>query len=272
LSYHHPTVANHFRLSAAERTILVGVVAAAVAGFMGFRWGLNRQAAFMAGIHQVNPDDAIELEALSRAYGPRRNSENAEEWIVRDFFKDEKNGVFVDVGANHHQRGSNTFYLETVLGWSGVAIDPQVKFAGGYKEFRPRTTFVPLFVSDTSNQQTTLYVTANDLVASSSKTFTEAFGDVSPTPTTTTTLDDVLDRLKITRVDFLTMDIELAEPRALAGFSIERFKPRLVAIEAHPATRQTLLDYFARHGYSLVGKYWRVDGENFWFAPMGAAR
>ncbi len=30
------------------------------------------------------------------------------------------------------------------------------------------------------------------------------------------------------------MDIELSEPKALAGFTIERFKPELVCIEAHP--------------------------------------
>ena len=123
---------------------------------------------------------------------------------------------------------SNTYYLETVLEWSGVALEPQVKFAEGYKQFRPKTVFVPLFVSDTSNQQTTLFVTANNLVASSSRAFTETYGEVTPTPATTTTLDEVLDRLNIQRIDFLSIDIELAEPQALAGFSIERFRPGLL--------------------------------------------
>ena len=63
------------------------------------------------------------------------------------------------------------------------------------------------------------------------------------------------------------MDIELAEPDALAGFTIQRFAPRLVAVEAHPPIRQQILDYFTRQGYSLVGKYWRIDSENFWFTP-----
>jgi anthraniloyl-CoA monooxygenase len=51
--------------------------------------------------------------------------------------------------------------------------------------------------------------------------------------------------------------------------SLERFRPRLLAVEAHPPIRQQLLDHFARHGYAPVGKYWRVDSENFWFAPVG---
>jgi FkbM family methyltransferase len=158
------------------------------------------------------------------------------------------------------------------MGWSGVAIEPQVKFAAGYREHRPRTTFLPLFISDVSDEQATLYVTANnDLVSSGVREFTQSWGDVTPTITTTATLDDVLDRLKIERVDFLSMDIELAEPKALAGFSIERFAPALVAIEAHPPVRQQILDYFVRNGYIPVGRYWRADTNNFWFAPVGKA-
>src|SRR5262245_50831748 len=85
-----------------------------------------------------------ELEALAARYGSARHSKYGEEWIVRDFFEDRRGGVFVDVGANHYQRDSNTYYLESQLGWSGLAIEPQTKFAADYRAQRPLTTFVPL--------------------------------------------------------------------------------------------------------------------------------
>ena len=236
-----------------------------VAG-LAFTFGVARTQGRLAAF--ISRDN-VEIQALERMYGPSRDSERVEEWILKDFFQGQRDGVFVEVGANHHQRASNTYYLETALGWSGVAVEPQMKFAQGYKEYRPRTTFVPLFVSDVSNQQATLYVTENDLVASSNREFTESFGEVTPTSATTSTLDDVLDRLKIQRIDFLSIDIELAEPQALAGFSIGRFAPALVAIEAHPPVRQKILDYFGRNQYVLVGRYWRADSHNFWFAPIG---
>lgn len=241
----------------------------ALAGSVGSSIARRQFDERLARLAKANASDADELAALRARYGPERNSEYAEEWIVRDFFGDQHHGVFVDVGANHHQRFSNTYYLEVALGWSGVAIEPQVKFAEGYRKYRPKTTFVPLFVSDVSNESATLYLTDNDLVASSTREFTEAFGEVAPTEVTTTTLDDVLTRLGVQHVDFLSMDIELAEPRALAGFSLERFEPRLIAVEAHLPIRQQLLDHFARHDYAPVGRYWRVDSENFWFAPVG---
>ena len=155
-----------------------------------------------------------------------------------------------------------------------MAVEPQTRFAEGYEKFRPRTTFVPLFVSDVSNQTATLYVPkTRHRVASVSKEFASSFDDdVVPTPTRTSTLDDILDRLGIKQIDFLNMDIELAEPQGLAGFSINRFQPSLVCIEGHLAVRERILEYFARHGYVLVGRYIRVDGDNFWFAPLGSVK
>jgi FkbM family methyltransferase len=235
----------------------------------GATFHLGQSAARSEAEHEANRENP-ELGRLRTAYGAPTNSRGSEEWIVRDFFKDERGGIFADIGANHYQRFSNTFYLETALGWSGVAIEPQVKFADGFRRHRPRTIFVPLFVADVSNQSATLYVPPNDLIASASRAFAEAWGTSAvPTPTTTTTLDDVLLRNRIARLDFVSMDIELGEPRALAGFSIERFKPRLVCVEAHLQVRQQILDFFAKHAYVLVGKYWRADPDNFWFMPAG---
>ena len=66
----------------------------------------------------------------------------------------------------------------------------------------------------------------------------------------------------------MSMDIELAEPKALAGFEIERFRPSLVCIEAHAKVRQQILDYFARHHYVVVGRYLRADPQNLYFEPL----
>jgi FkbM family methyltransferase len=262
------------RFVTAEYTIIAaGIVALALV--ISFRVG---QAAGAIGRVDASarPDYAFATDLAAR-YGPTRNSKDLEEWLVRDFFQDERGGVFVDVGANHHQVNSNTYFLETALGWSGVAIEPQARFAAGYAQFRPLTAFVPLFVSDVSHSEAVLYVPKSPAhhlgrVASMSREFTAQYdNDIAPTPTTTTTLDDALDQLRVARVDFLSMDIELAEPKALAGFSIDRFRPRLVCVEAHAGVRQQILDYFHQHNYVVVGQYLGVDNDNYWFVPLGTA-
>jgi FkbM family methyltransferase len=252
------------KLNVIELT-MIGVLVAILGCFAGALYVLRLPHPFLALA-------SSEVQELADRYGPARSSENGEEWIIRDFFQDRRGGVFVDVGANHYQRFSNTYYLETQLGWSGLAIEPQTKFAADYAVHRPRTTFVPLFVSDVSNSEAVLYV-SNDLAASSNRDFTEA-RSAFPSQSVnakTATLDDILNRNGIKHIDFLSIDIELHEPQALRGFSIDRFRPRLVAIEAHLPVRQQILDYFATHGYVVIGKYLRADVKNLWFAPSGGA-
>jgi FkbM family methyltransferase len=212
----------------------------------------------------------VERGVFERKYGPGHFSEREEEWLIRDFFQDRKNGVFVDVGANHYQVASKTYFLESRLGWSGLAVEPQTQFAAEYVKFRPRSKFLPFFVSDSSNGTARLYVLkASSMVASSTKEFVERFGkpdEVREVPTIT--LTDLLDAEKLSHVDFLSLDIELHEPAALKGFDIDRFKPSLVCVEALLPVRQQILNYFASHGYAVVGKYVWVDLENLYFAPV----
>jgi FkbM family methyltransferase len=210
-----------------------------------------------------------EAQPLMDKYGPSRNSYGPEEWIARDFFGDKKDGFFVDVGANHYKVTSNTYYLETTLHWSGIAIEPLKEFQADYEKFRPRTRFFPFFVSDASNQRAKMYVLEKDKqISSGEKGFTEQQGKKSQElEVPTITLTDLLDSEKVQVIDYMSIDIELWEPKALAGFDIERFRPKLVCIEAHPEVRQQILEYFARHHYVVVGKYLRADVNNLYFAP-----
>jgi FkbM family methyltransferase len=248
------------RLDAWTLALTVAFVAA-----VGFPLWVARYA---ANAHQVQ--SASELEYFRERYGPDRFTEREEEWMIRDFFQDRRGGVFVDVGANHYQQTSKTYYLESRLGWSGIAIEPQTEFQADYAAHRPRTKFFPFFVSDVSNDTARLYVIKRaSSVASSDQEFVKQFGqpdEVRDVPTIT--LNDLLAAEGITTIDFLSMDIELHEPKALKGFDITRFKPSLVAIEGLLPVRQAILDYFARNGYVLQGKYIWVDQENLYFAPL----
>ena len=141
------------------------------------------------GAHQVS----LEARPLEQKYGPAHNSEHEEEWIIRDFFNDRHGGYFVDVGANHYRHYSNTYYLDAVLGWSGIAVEPQREFADGYVKNRPRTKFKALFVSDESNEQAKLFVLdKNTLVTSAREEFTSRYGrGVKEVPAITITLNDL---------------------------------------------------------------------------------
>jgi FkbM family methyltransferase len=225
-----------------------------------------------AGTIRTYEDLETEAYYAPRFDGTPRHSTHAEEWLIRDFFRDRRDGVFVDVGASHFRDNSNTYFLETSLSWSGLAIDAQVEYAADYVQYRPRTRYITAFVTDQSDQRASLFVPPtgkNRQIASGQGQYTmdsTGLGETRSVPTFT--LDDILKREGIKQFELLSLDIELFEPKALAGFDINTHHPALVCVEAHLPIRQQLLDYFARHQYVVVGRYLRTDRINLYFMPV----
>jgi FkbM family methyltransferase len=217
----------------------------------------------------VVEDDLI--EALRVRYG-HLYSQGPEEWLVRDFFGDRRGGTFLDVGAFDPIRYSNTYRLEHDFGWQGIAIDAIVEFAPRYTETRPRTRFVAAFVGDQDGGEATLYLDPESaLVASGDPSFTARFTKkAAPRQVPRRTLDSILQEHRIDKVDFVSLDIELGEPAALAQFDLRRYRPALLCIEAHAQTRQQVLNHMARAGYVVVGRYLRADAANLYFTPLDA--
>ena len=104
-----------------KRRVMDLVVVAAVAAVVGLVAGsyepLHRRWAINLGLL-----GAYELTPLAERY-KTRESFFAEEWIFRDFFRDQRDGFFVEIGAGPHQTGSNTYFLEKERGWRGIAVD-----------------------------------------------------------------------------------------------------------------------------------------------------
>lgn len=202
--------------------------------------------------------------------GKNLYSQDNEELIIRDFFSDREGGVFVDVGANDYRINSTTFYLEEHLGWGGIAVDALPRFASDYSKYRPNTQFFSFFVSNRSEDKAKFFVNkSNDRVSSHSNSFSESHGgELEEREVATITLNDLLAGLGVERIDLLSMDIELAEPAALAGFDIQRYQPSLVCIEAHEAVRKEILEYFEVNDYKIVEKYLPFDDRNLYFTPV----
>jgi FkbM family methyltransferase len=195
-----------------------------------------------------------------------------EELIIRDFFQDQRDGIFLDVGCAWPVRSSNTFYLEKHLGWKGIGVDAVAEYGPGWRSKRPNSRFFSYLVTDRSGQMETFFKSPNPGLSSTNRTLAtgKAFGDdLEPEAVQieTITLDDLLDREGIEKLDLLSMDIEGHEPLALAGFDIERFQPELVVIEGKLVEENDgkVARYFERHGYERIERYRAFDAVNSYF-------
>jgi FkbM family methyltransferase len=197
-------------------------------------------------------------------------SQNDEELLIRDFFDDRRGGFFVDVGSFHWEELSTTYFLEKYLGWSGIAIDAQAGFAEGYKKYRPKTKFFSYAVTDHSGDTLKLYLTGGTSSLNSEwyKYFVKKGEEQAPPKAVdvpTITLNDLLQQNNVSKIDFLTMDIEGAEPAALAGFDIDKYQPELVLIEPTVNTREPIMKYLTEHGYERIEKYLERDKQSWYF-------
>ncbi|MCG8457730.1 MAG: FkbM family methyltransferase [Holophagales bacterium] len=228
-----------------------------------------------AGIEAfARPDEGAEgpkLDAQRILHtGTKLYSQNDEELIIRDFFGDRREGFFLDVGAGDWRKNSTTLYLEKHLGWTGIGVDARGHLRRGYDMNRPGTRFEAYAVTDATGGTIPFYFRGD--ISSVDPTWKDQFPDTRnlearEVQVPQITLDDLLARLRVDRIDFLSMDIEGSEEKALAGFDIDRFAPELVCLEmARGEPGKALLKYFEEHGYELLTEYVPYDKVNRYFA------
>jgi len=190
--------------------------------------------------------------------------------VIRHFFDGRRDGVFVDVGSAHYRDLSMTYFLEKDFGWTGVAIDALESWAAGYAENRPGTRFFAFIVTDHEGAKEPFYRLKGDIGSTALKERADMLeadwaSEVTEVLVPTTTMNALLDRAAVTKIDFLSMDIEGAEPIALAAFDIERFKPELIGIEVFPENQEAILAYFEEHGYERIDAYLTMHEDNWFF-------
>jgi FkbM family methyltransferase len=195
-------------------------------------------------------------------------SQALEELIIRDFFQDKEGGFFVDIGCAWPIYAGTTYYLEKHLGWRGLAVDALPQYRPMWEKNRPDAEFHQYAVTDRTGDMLTFYEHDWPAVSSLSKQHAALFGGeerLTQVDVPTITLNDLLDRAKVEKIDLISMDIEGAEPGALRGFDIERFAPELVCIEAAAGNGDFYLEYFGKHGYERIEKYAKHDKVNWYF-------
>jgi FkbM family methyltransferase len=86
-------------------------------------------------------------------YSAKSYSQEGEDMILRRIFEHKAKGFYVDVGAHHPKRFSNTYYFYK-RGWCGINIEPNPGAIMLFNQFRPRDINLAVGVSDEPGIQT----------------------------------------------------------------------------------------------------------------------
>lgn len=189
-----------------------------------------------------------------------KNSHEDEQKLVRQYFGNKNNGVYVDVGANEPVSQSQTYHLEQI-GWTGLLIEPLPHYADLLRQQR-NGTVVQMACSSPENHDKEQRI----IVAGGHSTLNYdpiALGTRSDQTIEVTcrTLDSVLEEHHIQPgFDFISIDIEGHEMEMFKGFSLSKWQPKLVLLEDH-VTNHEKHNHMTANGYQVLMR----TGLNSWY-------
>jgi len=196
----------------------------------------------------------------------RQPTQGEEERAVRDFFDGAGAGFFVEVGANHPTRNSQSWHLEQA-GWAGILVEPQPDLAAFLVTSRKAQVFA-VACSSPEHAGGTMPLHVAGPMSSLDRSAMAAGARAEYTlMVPIRTLDDILAEAGAEPpVDLVSIDVEGHELDVLRGFDLDRWRPRLILLEDH-------VESLARHrhlkrrGYRLV----RRLGFNGWYVPANSS-
>jgi FkbM family methyltransferase len=173
-------------------------------------------------------------------------AQEGEDLILLRLFGNKSQGFYVDVGAHHPYRFSNTCAL-SLRGWRGVNIDADADAIEAFRRVRPRDTNLALGVSDKAGQYT-LYVFSDAALNTIDPELARQRAELSQyrllaqRDIKVDRLDSILrDNLPEGQtIDLLTVDVEGRDLEVLRSNDWQSFRPRCVVVEARVADIEEL--------------------------------
>ena len=164
-------------------------------------------------------------------------------------------GVYVDLASNDPFVLSNTMFLDHCRGWRGVCVEPNPQHHKRIRALRG-CELVPTCISNTT--ETVLYHFvdhnaggSNHIVnQSTTQAKVASFKDLGMRPMVCETLAAVLARARISRVDFLSLDVEGHELQALSTLDLATTLVDVIMVEGKEHIWDLLVN---RHGYRYLG-------------------
>ena len=161
---------------------------------------------------------------------------NNEDTAILNYFKDKKNGFYVDVGCYHPIHRNNTHLLH-MQNWSGVNIDTSQFSIDLFNFMRPKDLNYNCAISDKNENIKLFYQKELSQLSTIEKGQAESVfqGEIKEKEIEAFTLDEILsrDKYKDSKIDLLDIDVEGADLKVLRGLSFDKFKPELVCVEIH---------------------------------------
>jgi FkbM family methyltransferase len=216
---------------------------------------------FQANVPQWMRKSVRCLDQILDPYFVPSYSQEGEDRILQRIFTEKTTGFYVDIGAHHPTRFSNT-YMFYKLGWSGINVDAMPGSMELFRRVRPRDINVEAAISETEEVLT--YYMMNDSALNgfvsdvNLEIYLKAGYRLLETRSIQTQTMRTLFEIYLKsnqEIDFLSVDVEGLDLQVLRSNDWKQFRPRVVLTEALSTSAATqLLQFLDQQGYRCVAR------------------
>jgi FkbM family methyltransferase len=181
--------------------------------------------------------------------------------FLKDYFKNQKNGFYIDVGCFHPIRLSNTMFLYS-KGWTGMNIDLSKKSIDLFKIARPKDINLNFGVG--SKNETLDYFYNKKVFANNTFDihFAKSFlkkDKIKKGTIEVKKLSYLIENYSSKKkIDLLDIDAEGFDFEVLKGIDYEKYVIELIMIEVHHYDEKTkkvsreILDFLTKKNFKLI--------------------
>ena len=157
-----------------------------------------------------------------------------EDLIIKDYFKNIKNGFYVDAGCYHPLHLNNT-YLLYKKNWSGINIDVSQFSIDLFNFLRPDDLNINSAVSNTDSEVTIYFQKKISQLTTIYKEISKERmqGKIQEKNIKSQKLNTILNKSKFInrKIDFLNIDLEGADYEALQSLDFNIYRPKVICVE-----------------------------------------
>lgn len=192
-------------------------------------------------------------------------SQEGEDMVLRRVFEKKKIGFYVDVGAHHPKRFSNTYFFYR-MGWSGINIDAMPGSMKEFKKYRRRDINLEFGVA---KQEGILnYYVFNEPALN---TFSLSLAERRKLLENNYYIKKII-KVKVTplheifachlngkKIDFLNVDVEGFDLNVLQSNDWSKYRPGFVLVEIlegslHNIDQDKVVQFMKEQGYAVYAK------------------
>jgi FkbM family methyltransferase len=198
-------------------------------------------------------------------YATKSYSQEGEDMILNRIFEGKRDGFYVDVGAHHPRRFSNTYFFYK-RGWSGINVEPNPDVIKNFNSDRSRDTNLQCGISDC--EDTLKYYYFNDPALNTfdegivkSRLENTSYKVVKYDHIPVVNLSSILKKsLPVgMQIDFLSVDVEGFDFAVLKSNDWGQFRPSCVLAEVLDATLEEAISgeiaqFMREQGYRVFAR------------------